>query len=318
MSAFPNSTVLTSTYKTVDSHPILIDTVIPDGLGPGTHPLIVNYHGGFLITGSRNYAPFLAPWIPAYAASRSAILVSPDYRLLPEATGVDIVADLKDSWSWIQTRLNELLAQHGGGHQVDLSKILVLGASAGGYCALQVGLNLPGEVKACMPIYPVLDYHGEFFSKGPGKLGLRLSGNPASAYDEKKIDEHLAKMEAGVVVSAAGDEVRNQLAGAIVFHGRINEFMGNERECFPFLRVEDGAKLPEKVWIIHGYEDSAVPVEGSKKFVKLAEERCPESQVRLTVRPGEHGFDAGAKLDDEWLKEGLEWLEISWLGERQP
>lgn len=313
MAPFPDATVLTYTYKTIGTHPIDIDIVIPHSLSPGPHPLIVNYHGGFLITGARNYAPFLAPWIPSYAASRSAILVSADYRLLPESRGIDIVADLEDSWAWIQTRLNDVLRQAGGGHQVDLGRVLVLGASAGGYCALQMALSFPREIQACLPIYPVLDYHGEFFTKGPGRLGLNMSGLPAEEYDEHTIDAHLANTTDGAVVSAAGDEVRNQLARTIVFHGRINEFMGTEKVVFPFLRVQDGATLPGRVWIMHGKDDSAVPLKGSERFVELVGEKCPESQVRLTIRTGEHGFDAGAKLDEEWLKEGLEWLEGSWL-----
>jgi acetyl esterase/lipase len=33
------------------------------------------------------------------AKSNGAIVVSPDYRLIPEAKGVDILEDIKDFWS---------------------------------------------------------------------------------------------------------------------------------------------------------------------------------------------------------------------------
>lgn len=38
-------------YKTVNDHPIGVDVLVPKGLrtGPGKNPLIVRFHGGFLV-----------------------------------------------------------------------------------------------------------------------------------------------------------------------------------------------------------------------------------------------------------------------------
>ena len=40
-----------TTYKTVNEHPIGVDVLIPKKLEPGTkkHPLIIRFHGGFLV-----------------------------------------------------------------------------------------------------------------------------------------------------------------------------------------------------------------------------------------------------------------------------
>jgi hypothetical protein len=35
-----------------------------------------------------------------YSILHSAIIVSPDYRMLPEANGLDIMKDLSDFWEW--------------------------------------------------------------------------------------------------------------------------------------------------------------------------------------------------------------------------
>jgi acetyl esterase/lipase len=64
-----------------------------------------------------------------YSILHSAIIISPDYRMLPEANGLDIMKDLSDFWEWV----------HGGGvHEeletgieIDYEKILIEGGSAG-------------------------------------------------------------------------------------------------------------------------------------------------------------------------------------------
>ena len=35
--------------------------------------------------------------------------------------------------------------------------------------------------------------------------------------------------------------------------------------------------------------------------------------MELVVRAGDHGFDAKASLEDQWLKEGLEKVTKLWL-----
>lgn len=83
--------------------------------------------------GSALYPDFFSPWIVQYALSQSAIIVMPDYRLLPEAKGVDILEDLADFWNWVRADLATFVSTNSTniGSEADLSKILVLGDSAG-------------------------------------------------------------------------------------------------------------------------------------------------------------------------------------------
>ena len=41
-----------TTYKAVNEHPISVDILVPKGLKPGNnkYPLIVRFHGGFLVS----------------------------------------------------------------------------------------------------------------------------------------------------------------------------------------------------------------------------------------------------------------------------
>ena len=66
-----------------------------------------------------------------YAIAYEAILVSPNHRLLPESTGLDIMEDLSDFWQWAQTDLGDFVSCCAAGVGADLSKILVQEESSG-------------------------------------------------------------------------------------------------------------------------------------------------------------------------------------------
>lgn len=77
---------------------------------------------------------------------------------------------------------------------------------------------------------------------------------------------------------------------------------------FPVEMVALAESMPA-VLILHGSEDSVVPVAGSERFVEaLKKKKLPGSAVRLDVRPGEHGFDADATMEEHWLKEDVEFI----------
>lgn len=60
-------------------------------------------------------------------------MISPDYRLLPEVTGSDIMEDMSTFWSWLQSgTVDTLLQEHNhDGLKADLSRMLLVGESAG-------------------------------------------------------------------------------------------------------------------------------------------------------------------------------------------
>lgn len=66
-----------------------------------------------------------------FAESKGAIIVSPNYRLLPEATGKDIVEDLSNFYGWMKTSLPKEVSKMSSGVEANLSNILVAGESAG-------------------------------------------------------------------------------------------------------------------------------------------------------------------------------------------
>jgi acetyl esterase/lipase len=75
----------------------------------------------------------------ARAAHGGRQMVCPDYRLAPEASGRDILADIADLLHWLLTHLPALAVKHG--LTADLRRTLVVGDSAGGWLALQTALR---------------------------------------------------------------------------------------------------------------------------------------------------------------------------------
>lgn len=82
--------------------------------------------------GSGLFGPFFPKWVDKLALQNSAIIVSPDYRLLPSANGLDdVLEDVEDGWQWTKNKLPAILKEKAPGHSVDFSHVLLAGGSAG-------------------------------------------------------------------------------------------------------------------------------------------------------------------------------------------
>ena len=69
--------------------------------------------------------------------------MAPDYRLLPEATGAEVLDDVQDFWRWLHNTLPTLTTTWNA--VPDLTRLACTGQSAGGYLAVQSAL-LFGEL----------------------------------------------------------------------------------------------------------------------------------------------------------------------------
>ncbi|KAH6952258.1 Alpha/Beta hydrolase protein [Fusarium avenaceum] len=191
----------------------------------------------------------------------------------------------------VQRELPAFVKKETGGRvSVDTGRIHSTGESAGGYLSIMMGLSHPKETRVVTAAYLMLDLADEHFIKGPETptLGMRM---PRSV-----VDEHYEKIRKGE-------------------HGVFSTLLPLEkRHLFPLERLEDGMRFPRGgVFVWHGEGDSVVPVKGSVKFEQAVRELDPELVFRLTLRDGEHGFDASASIDDRWMEEGLRGLVEAWL-----
>jgi acetyl esterase/lipase len=210
---------------------------------------------------------------------------------------------MTDFWIWFNGGgVDKCLASQNIAAELDYDHVMVCGESAGGYMAIQSGLVRPkGEIKAVLAQYPMID-------------DVRSKPNSETP-PESIIDEHLAAVQPGSVVSSAVPPSRGSLEVALRRHRRFNDYFGTGKHMWPLTAIEDAKYLPP-IYILHGEQDSICVVEDSKEFVEKARTILPDAELKLDVRDGncDHGFEIAMKEDEEeWLQTSLKWVEDRWL-----
>lgn len=78
------------------------------------------------------FPAWFGKWILDFAQLHGAVIVSPNYRLLPEARGLDILQDMRAFWTWMDNKgaQNFLDGIHGN-VILDTERTLLVGESAG-------------------------------------------------------------------------------------------------------------------------------------------------------------------------------------------
>ncbi|KAK5112007.1 hypothetical protein LTR62_004541 [Meristemomyces frigidus] len=308
------------TYTTIHSTPLEATLLVPNTIKgkPGKYPLAIRWHGGFWITGHRLLPDWYPTWVLDFCLKHSAIVITPDYRLLPEANGADILEDLRTFYAWLLEPGN--LASHlPEGVEADMENLLVTGESAGGWLAWQSALHQRSRTAAVIMHYPVIDLRDPHYTAaGPKQL---FPGAPAEL-PPQILANYLSKLKGGEVVPNDPGTTRSPLVLSIAQQGRMPEFFGTERGLYPLEQVADGAvtsSLPP-MWILHGRDDTAVPVSGTEKMVEaLKGKGVGEKGLHVTIEAGDHGFDTHApgtgepaSLETRWVEEGVAFIERSW------
>ena len=68
--------ITTTPYKTVNDQEMSLYIIIHKGVHNGKRPILVHFHGGFLITGHAIYPDWTTQWSLDYATLHSAIRIS--------------------------------------------------------------------------------------------------------------------------------------------------------------------------------------------------------------------------------------------------
>lgn len=303
--------VSTTTYKIVNGQDIDLSVLIPKTVHTGTRPIIAHFHGGFLITGHALYPDWTQQWSLSYTLLHSAILVMPNYRLFPESTGLEILSDVRDFWTWVKEELPGYLKRVGSDITPDFGKVLSYGDSAGGYLAIQSGLIRPDFVKAVVAAYPMTYIDSPWYTVA--STGKNPNGAPE--IPKEVFEQHVKDTPEGKIVSGAFPPERMQLTLSILQSGGFKG-LGDDDRLFPgrvLEKMDWGEKVPF-LFAFHGTKDRAVPCEETRKFVGRWEEKFGVGSVVGVFREGEdHGFDVETKLDDAWLQEGLVPVTKAWL-----
>lgn len=148
----PTATITFATHPaaTFDSLPLAVemDVYLPKDASPATPlPVVVWWHGGGLLQGNKeNLPPHLRRFPNKGLNGQGVIVVSPNYRLAPQAAILETLADADSAVNYVRTKLNDKLAAIGESARVDPDRIVVSGGSAGGYLALMAGVPTPQRV----------------------------------------------------------------------------------------------------------------------------------------------------------------------------
>jgi acetyl esterase/lipase len=290
----------TVTYREIDGHKILADVYRPQDAK--IRPVIVWIHGGALIMGNRDLEK--SDFLLAFAEAEGCAVVSVDYRLAPETKLPDIISDIEEAFPW--------LAGDGAKQfHLDPRRIVVAGASAGGYLTLVTGYRVRPKPKALVALYGFGDLVGDWSSKP----------NPYPSYNLRKISREEAESQTdGTIISDS--DARKGDGGLIYMYYRQNGLWPEEVSGFPRSTVANKIAPFEPIrnvtrnWpptlLIHGTRDTDVPYEQSGLMAK----KFKQKGVPFTLIPienGEHGFEGGdpQKIRDaykamrEFIKEHL-------------
>jgi pimeloyl-ACP methyl ester carboxylesterase len=152
MSRFAPFTRLDLPYRVIHGVPLETTILVPLSIcnspraNDKKHPVMVRWHGGGFVVGHRMYEPWFAHWLLDLAEDQGAIIVSPDYRLLPESTGRDILSDVAHFWRWLQKDLSQHMERKNL-PRPDISNVLCCGESSGGFISVYCALHLDSMLR---------------------------------------------------------------------------------------------------------------------------------------------------------------------------
>jgi hypothetical protein len=140
---------------------------------------------------------------------------------------------------------NEINA-FSGQHTADLSRILLIGASAGGYCAVQQALDHPDGVRALLLQYPMIDVDDEHHRHGNG--GAKVMG--MHPVPKTEVDVWAAERTKVGAVVTMGEFDRLIMGIGTGAWGKIRGFMGAGEGIAPLERIKgNGCQLPKKMQV---------------------------------------------------------------------
>lgn len=255
-------------YRTIEDHQLHASVLIPKGIPepqsvteqpPHTAPVLVFWHGGGWIVGSRLYEPWWSTWLIELARSHDAIIVTADFRLLPEATGSDIADDIDAFWTWLHGDLVIVSDTEAWRLRPDLGNILCVGQSTGGVMAVHSALVRPDvRIKAIVSLYaPLYDNIPDFTVPRPRAIMGSMPPPPRQA--ESKIRAYMKRTRASV--RSSGDPACMwDLLTSILQQGwlpRLIYAKADDKRMYTLRLLEEAGTMPP-VWIIHGEQDSVV------------------------------------------------------------
>ncbi len=257
-------------YGRPDGKPLLLDLHVPDG--PGPFPAAILVHGGGFDEGSKstNVRPLFD-----VLANAGFAWFSIDYRLAPEFRFPEAIADVTSAIRWVKAG--------AAMYHVDVSKIALIGESAGGFLVNYAGTHETPDTKvaAVVDFYGPVDY---------GKLAELRRDHP-ERFNMATINRHAAN------------------GGGIHFFGaeQLDEAgLAKLRAISPIAAVHNG--MPPFL-CIHGTKDDQVAYEQSTEMC-AAMRKVGASCELVSIEDGGHGMGSWRAPEmQHWKADMVAWLK---------
>ena len=286
----------TLTYKKVGDLEIQANVYRPENAVK--RPVVLWVHGGALMMGSKKGVP---KQLTTLCEREKFVLVSLDYRLVPEAKIPDIIEDLRDGMNWIRSAGPELFG-------ADPEKMVVAGASAGGYLAMMSGIATE------VPPTAIVAYWGF------GDVDGKWTTTPNEYYRKKM--SLISKEDAYAAVSPKvltnTDNVKGRGRGNLFIYFKQNGLWAKEASGFdpetepekfiPLCPIKNLSPKYPPILMLHGTADTDVPYE---KSVEMAEalKRLGRPYELITIEKGGHSLWGGdRKLIEKAFQRSMEYI----------
>jgi len=249
---------------------LLLDLHIPDGAGP--FPAAILVHGGGFDEGSKstNVRPLFEP-----LANAGFAWFSIDYRMAPEFRFPQAIDDLNTAIRWVKT--------HASDYHVDVSRIAIIGESAGGFLVNYAGTHDTPETR----VVAVVDFYGPV---DYAKLAQERRDHP-ERFNMASINRHSAN------------------GGSIHFFGaeQLDEAgLAKLNAVAPIRAVHAG--MPPFL-CIHGTKDDQVTYDQSPAMCS-AMHRVGAACELVTIEGGGHGMSGWRAPEmQHWKPEMIAWLQ---------
>ena len=214
-------------------------------------PVFVYIHGGAWVIGDKR-----EQGVPLmlHLAARGWVAVGVNYRLSPRATFPDHIVDVKRALAWVR--------EHVAGYGGDPSFVVVSGGSAGGHLAALAALTAndreyqPGFEEVDTSTAACVPFYGIYdFTNRHGVFGAGMG---------KRLLERMV-MKVPLAVDRSAWEKASPM-------DRVGD------EAPPFL-------------VVHGANDTLVPVAEARHFVELLRQRSPSPTAYAELPGAQHAFE---------------------------
>ncbi|KAI9282439.1 Alpha/Beta hydrolase protein [Umbelopsis sp. AD052] len=268
----------TIVYKTVQDVDIHADVYIPDNhTADKQYSAILYLHGGGMTIGHRNMLPMAQV---TKFTDKNWIVVSIDYRLIPESTFQDACQDVMDAYQWMKTEGKSL-------YGIDADNIAIIGSSAGARLALIAGYMLNEPPKCVVSLYGQTD----FAVNNASWMSLRKL-----EVTEEEAFSMVNKQAVCTSTEWESPEHKGRMAylAWVVQHDQMLEaYFGKNYDESLLQKYSPRSNVHSSyppTFVIHGKEDSLTPYTHAEAMYEALQKKNIKSQL-LLVDGADHAFD---------------------------